>query len=173
MAHLSHLHLREWRWRWAGCVILMLCHHETIHTGNFHRKGNLMQTPLGRCYHTCCKHSQLYMPSSSKMAIKQVNIIGNATSTEITQCKNLSKFKRRLHRLVWVYTFQNATLLETTCRGSNLFNFAMVHHADAELLPVTVYSAFRLSINDMAEASEILSIIKEQNRQSSIKIIKF
>ena len=26
----------------------------------------------------------------------------------------VSKLKRRLHRLVWVYTFQNATLLETT-----------------------------------------------------------
>ena len=25
----------------------------------------------------------------------------------------------RLHRLVWVYTCQNATLLEITCRGSN------------------------------------------------------
>ena len=25
---------------------------------------------------------------------------------------------RRLHRLVWVYTYQNATLLEITCRGS-------------------------------------------------------
>ena len=25
---------------------------------------------------------------------------------------------RRLHRLAWVYTFQNATLLEITCHGS-------------------------------------------------------
>ena len=31
----------------------------------------------------------------------------------------VSKLKRRLHRLVWVYTCQNATLLEITCRGSN------------------------------------------------------
>ena len=29
-----------------------------------------------------------------------------------------AKLKRRLHRLVWVYTCQNATLLEITCRGS-------------------------------------------------------
>ena len=29
-----------------------------------------------------------------------------------------SAFKRRLHRLVWVYTCQNATLLEITCHGS-------------------------------------------------------
>ena len=28
------------------------------------------------------------------------------------------KLKRRLHRLVWVYTCQNATLLEITCHGS-------------------------------------------------------
>ena len=29
-----------------------------------------------------------------------------------------SKLNRRLHRLVWVYICQNATLLEITCRGS-------------------------------------------------------
>ena len=29
------------------------------------------------------------------------------------------KLKRRLHRLLWVYTCQNATLLEITCHGSN------------------------------------------------------
>ena len=31
----------------------------------------------------------------------------------------VSKLQRRLHRLVWVYTPQNATLLEITCQGSN------------------------------------------------------
>ena len=31
------------------------------------------------------------------------------------------KDKRGLQRLVWVYTFQNATLLEITCRGSYFF----------------------------------------------------
>ena len=31
----------------------------------------------------------------------------------------VSKLNRRLHRLVWVYTCQNATLLEVTCHGSN------------------------------------------------------
>ena len=30
-----------------------------------------------------------------------------------------SVLKRRLHRLIWVYTCQNATLLEITCHGSN------------------------------------------------------
>ena len=30
----------------------------------------------------------------------------------------VSKIKRRLHRLVWVYTCQNTTLSEITCRGS-------------------------------------------------------
>ena len=29
-----------------------------------------------------------------------------------------SLLKRRLHRLVWIYSCQNATLLEITCRGS-------------------------------------------------------
>ena len=33
----------------------------------------------------------------------------------------VSMLKRRLHRLVWVYTCQNATLLEITCRGSGVF----------------------------------------------------
>ena len=31
----------------------------------------------------------------------------------------VSKLKRTLHRLVWVYTCQIVTLLEITCRGSN------------------------------------------------------
>ena len=34
-----------------------------------------------------------------------------------------SKPKRRLHRLVWVFTCQNATLLETTCHGSLYVHF--------------------------------------------------
>ena len=35
----------------------------------------------------------------------------------------ISKLKRRPHRLIWVYTCQNATLLEITCRGSNILIF--------------------------------------------------
>ena len=38
----------------------------------------------------------------------------------------VSKLKRSLHRLVWVYTCQNATLLEITCRGSFLFNTLII-----------------------------------------------
>ena len=34
----------------------------------------------------------------------------------------LSKLKRRLHMLVWVYTCQNALLLEITCHGSYMLN---------------------------------------------------
>ena len=30
----------------------------------------------------------------------------------------VSKLKRRLHRLTWIYTCQNTTLLEITCHGS-------------------------------------------------------
>ena len=41
----------------------------------------------------------------------------------------ISKLKRRLHRLVWVYTFQNATLLEITCRGSYWFLHAYLYYA--------------------------------------------
>ena len=33
-----------------------------------------------------------------------------------------SKLKMGMHRLVWVYTCQNATLLKITCRGSNAFH---------------------------------------------------
>ena len=32
-----------------------------------------------------------------------------------------SKLKGRLHRLIWVYTCQNTTLLESTCRGSIMY----------------------------------------------------
>ena len=32
----------------------------------------------------------------------------------------VSQFKRRLHRLNWVYTCQNDTLLEIRCHGSNM-----------------------------------------------------
>ena len=32
----------------------------------------------------------------------------------------VSKLKRRLHRIIWVYTCQNATLVEITCLGSNV-----------------------------------------------------
>ena len=33
----------------------------------------------------------------------------------------VSKLRRSLHRLVWVYTYQNATLLEITCHSSYVF----------------------------------------------------
>ena len=38
-------------------------------------------------------------------------------ATDLTAI-GVSKLKRRLHRLVWVYTCQNATLLEITFHGS-------------------------------------------------------
>ena len=44
MTHPAHGHLCKLmrRWYWAGCVILVLWHHETRHTGNFQRMGYLM-----------------------------------------------------------------------------------------------------------------------------------
>ena len=44
----------------------------------------------------------------------------------------VSKLKRRLQRLVWVYTCQNTTLLETTCRGSNAMRHCIVTVVTAE-----------------------------------------
>ena len=44
-------------------------------------------------------------------------ILYDCYATDWTAFK-ASKLKRRLHRLVWVYTCQNATLLEITCHGS-------------------------------------------------------
>ena len=41
----------------------------------------------------------------------------------------VSKLKRRLHRLVWVYTCQNATLLEILCHGSVL-HFVLEYFAN-------------------------------------------
>ena len=40
-----------------------------------------------------------------------------ATCTDWTSFR-VSKLKRRVHRLVWVYTCQNATLLKITCHDS-------------------------------------------------------
>ena len=37
----------------------------------------------------------------------------------------VSKLKRRLHRLIWVYTCQKTTLLEITCRGSFILGVTM------------------------------------------------
>ena len=42
--------------------------------------------------------------------------------------------KRGLHRLVQVYTCQNATLLEITCHGSFVFVFAILSHQLLEAL---------------------------------------
>ena len=39
----------------------------------------------------------------------------------------VSKPKRRLHRLVWVYTCQNTKLLKISCRGSNYFSHDSPH----------------------------------------------
>ena len=44
-------------------------------------------------------------------------ILYDSKATDKTKF-GVSKLNRRLHRLVWVYTCQNATLLENTCRGS-------------------------------------------------------
>ena len=38
------------------------------------------------------------------------------------------KLKRRLYRFVWVYTFQHATLLEITCRGTYTTWFTSYEH---------------------------------------------
>ena len=40
----------------------------------------------------------------------------------LTEHNLVSALKRRLHRLIWVYTCQNATSLEITCRGSLIFS---------------------------------------------------
>ena len=46
-----------------------------------------------------------------------VCIFYDCKATDWTQFR-VSKLNRRFHRLVWVYTCQNTTLLEITCRGS-------------------------------------------------------
>ena len=45
-------------------------------------------------------------------------ILYDCLATEWTQF-GVSKLKGKQHRLVWVYTCQNTTLLEITCCGSN------------------------------------------------------
>ena len=54
----------------------------------------------------------------------------------------VSKLKRRMHMLVWVYTCQNVTLLEITCHGSNdirasLWEFIFLHHKWANTIEHT------------------------------------
>ena len=51
-------------------------------------------------------------------AVRHASVARHVTDCATRPRFGLSKLKRRLHRLVWVYSFQNATLLEITCRGS-------------------------------------------------------
>ena len=44
-----------------------------------------------------------------------------------------SKLQRKLHRLVWVYTCQNATLLEISCHGSYMNTLRLYIGADGLL----------------------------------------
>ena len=56
----------------------------------------------------------------------------------------VSKLNRRLHRLVWVNSCQNATLLENACPGSIIYTCAQSRvdplHSRFELLQFTVFS---------------------------------
>ena len=67
----------------------------------------------------------------------------------------VSKVKRRLHRFVLVYAFQNATLLEITCRGSYLnissTTLSLTYSAEPPVQHLTFYlwiSFFLISISD-------------------------
>ena len=44
----------------------------------------------------------------------------------------VSKLKRRLHRLVWVYTCQNAILLVISCHGSNSVRTVKLRSAQSD-----------------------------------------
>ena len=65
-----------------------------------------------------CKASDqpAHMRSLIRASASRLNILWEL-ATDWTSF-SVSKLKRRLHRLVWVYPCQNATLLEITCRGS-------------------------------------------------------
>ena len=45
-------------------------------------------------------------------------IFYDSLAADRTSYYGVSKLNKGLHRLVWVYTCQNTTLLENTCRGS-------------------------------------------------------
>ena len=59
------------------------------------------------------------------------------------------KLERRLHRLIWVYTCQNATLLEITCHGSCCFYIGALekYHEVNGLLPERII-VFRDGVGD-------------------------
>ena len=55
----------------------------------------------------------------------------------------ISKLKRRLHRLFWVYTCQNATLLEITCHGSYVFSLCATFHKVTTICTLLVVYPFQ------------------------------
>ena len=63
-----------------------------------------------------CAHAQtgqsLYWSLKYFMTVKLLSVL----HLRFLQCKH----RMRLHRLVWIYNGQNATMLEITCHGSNI-----------------------------------------------------
>ena len=61
--------------------------------------------------------------------------------------------KRRLHRLVRVYTGQNTTLFEITCQGSNVFdNFGILIFDVSFITDLTINQEGKIclySVNDI------------------------
>ena len=70
----------------------------------------------------------------------------------------VAKLKRRLHRLVWVSTCQNATLLEITCHGSYVNHFWYIHfytwhyiNPSHDILWLNIFFLFLGSIDGMSQ----------------------
>ena len=59
----------------------------------------------------------------------------------------VSKLRRRLHRLVWIYTCQDTTLLEITCRGSNgCCTMFSTHKQNEQNILLTVGFFFKIQL---------------------------
>ena len=80
----------------------------------------------------------------------------------------VSKLNRRLYRLVWVYTCQNATLLKITCRGSyfKMLNSSPIFSHMCYMVSVFTFDLLCVDSNQMA--SDMPADLKLHCWQTSI-----
>ena len=77
------------------------------------------QPHISMCAHTCLR---------SLIRVESVHAVRIFYECQATDTASfwVSKLKRRLHKLLWVYICQNATLLEISCHGS-IMNIYTLH----------------------------------------------
>ena len=89
---------------WMNVGTIVLYHYNWAATWDFQQRGTCM-----------CDQQSLRSAWSESLIVAWV--FYECLATDWTSL-GVSKLKKRLRRLVWVYTCQNTTLLEITCHGS-------------------------------------------------------